>query len=248
MRQVRRLSLDKDVQADLDARQASVNRRRDDGAPDVAAEWKSARQSNSLLAVLTTLRRMMGDRQRCMYCLDSHGTDIEHFWPKKPFPERMFLWPNLLLCCTECGRFKGDEFPLSNGQPLLVDPTAEDPWLHLDFDPVTGNIVARFYSDRNDYSPKGSKTVEVLRLDRREAMTAGYLKTFRRLAGLVEEALRQPNPSVVRLLVSLREADDHGLLGWCFRGNGQRESPFREFLAKHRAAWDASAHTLAPYG
>ncbi|MBI2928327.1 MAG: hypothetical protein HYY24_21875 [Verrucomicrobia bacterium] len=182
---------------------------------------------------------MMGDRQRCMYCLDSHGTDVEHFWPKKPFPERMFLWPNLLLACTECGRLKSDVFPLSNGQPLLVDPTAENPWLHLDFDPRTGNIVARFDPERNDYSAKGSKTVELLHLDRREAIAAGYQKTFRRLRSLVEDALRQPNPSANSLARSLRETDDHGLLGWCFRGPGQHESPFREFRTNHRPVWDA---------
>jgi hypothetical protein len=27
-----------------------------------------------------------------MYCLDSHATDIEHFWPKTPYPQRMFVW------------------------------------------------------------------------------------------------------------------------------------------------------------
>src|SRR5207253_3495221 len=138
----------------------------------------------------------MGDRQRRMYCLHSHGTDIEHFWPKQPFPERMFAWPSLLLCCAECGRFKGDRFPLANAEPLLIDPTAEDPWLHLDFDPLTGNIVARFDPDREIYSEKGVKMVEVLHLDRREALAAAHQKTFRQLGRVVREALSQPNPSV----------------------------------------------------
>jgi uncharacterized protein (TIGR02646 family) len=136
MRCVRRLNLDGAVQADLNSKQVGADRRRREGLLDVAAEWKHARQTPSLKAVLATLQRMMGERQRCMYCLDSHGTDIDHFWPKQTFPNSMFVWPNLLLSCAECGRFKGDSFPLSNGQPLLIDPTAEDPWLHLDFDPT----------------------------------------------------------------------------------------------------------------
>src|SRR5439155_8275960 len=195
MRYVRRLNLDGGTQADLNSKQAKANRRRREGVLDVAAEWKNARQTLSLKTVLATLQRMMGERQRCMYCLDSHGTDIDHFWPKHPFPERMFTWLNLLLGCAECGRFKGDAFPLSDGQPLLIDPTAEDPWLHLDFDPLTGNIVARFDPGRDSYSEKGAKTVDMLHQDRREALAAGHQKTFRQLGRVVREVLSQPNPS-----------------------------------------------------
>jgi uncharacterized protein (TIGR02646 family) len=237
MRHVRRLQLGGGVQADLESRQGDANRKRIAGVLDVAAEWRNARQTRSLEAVFFTLQRMMGNRQRCMYCLDSHGTDIEHFWPKKPFPERMFVWPNLLLCCAECGRFKGDEFPRVHDQPLLVDPTAEDPWLHLDFDPLTGNIVAKFQPGRDDYSQKGSKTVEILHLDRREALAVGYQKTFRQLAHLVSDALSQPDPEPDVLIASLREADEHGLLGWCFHESGQNDPPFCDLRDKRRDLW-----------
>ena len=237
MRRVRRLDLDAEVQADLDSRQAAADRYRSEGVLDVAAEWKSARQTPRLRGVLATLQRMMGERQRCMYCLDSHGTDIDHFWPKEPFPDRLFVWPNLLLCCAECGRFKGDEFPLSDGEPVLIDPTAEDPWLHLDFDPLTGNIVARFHPDQNKYSEKGAKTVDLLHLDRREALATGHQKTFRRLARLVGEALSQINPSAEPLIASLSEADDFGLLDWCFNGSGQSEPPFSDLRDHHAAVW-----------
>src|SRR5437870_1894125 len=101
MRYVRRLNLDEDVQADLNSRQAGADRRRREGVLDVSVEWKTARQTLGLKGVLATLQRMMGERQRCMYCLDSHGTDIDHFWPKQPYPDRMFVWTNLLLGCAE---------------------------------------------------------------------------------------------------------------------------------------------------
>jgi len=244
MRYVRRLRLKEEVQADLDSRQGNADRQRTEGSLDVAAEWKSARQTQSLKSVLATLQRMMSDRQRCMYCLDSHGTDIEHFWPKEPFPDRMFVWPNLLLCCAECGRFKGDTFPLLHGQPLLIDPTTEDPWLYLDFDPPTGNIVARFQPDRDAYSEKGTKTVEILHLDRREALAAGYQRTFRRLAHLVGDALSHHNLQADALIRSLREADDHGLLSWCFRGSGQSEPPFRDLRDQHRDIWAQCAAAM----
>ncbi|WP_156427859.1 hypothetical protein [Thiohalocapsa sp. ML1] len=98
-----------------------------------------------------------------MYCEDSHGTDIEHFRPKTPFPECLFVWTNMLLCCAECGRLKGKQFPTdAMGEPLLIDPTVDAPWEHLDFDPETGNVVARFDLERNAFCPKGEKTVETL--------------------------------------------------------------------------------------
>lgn len=42
--------------------------------------------------------------------------------------QRMFKWRNLLLCCSECGRLKGNRFPLQGKKPLLIDPTKEQPW------------------------------------------------------------------------------------------------------------------------
>ena len=39
-------------------------------------------------------------------------------------------------------------------------------------------MVARFDVQVNDWSPKGLKTVEVLQLDRREALASGYRKTL----------------------------------------------------------------------
>lgn len=100
MRRVTRLPLAEPVQADLDNRQLALNHMRSDAAFSAAHEWKTARQTPTLTAVHAVLRQMMGKRERCMYCPDTHGIDIEHFWPKTPYPERMFLWPNMLLCCA----------------------------------------------------------------------------------------------------------------------------------------------------
>jgi len=246
MRRVIREPLDADIQDNLDQRQAEADRKRAAGELRVETEWQNARQTRPLRAVEATLKRMMGERQRCMYCLDSHGTDIEHFWPKAPYPEQLFRWLNLLLCCAECGRLKGDRFPLAEGQPLLVDPTAEQPWRYLDFDPTTGNIVARFDVAANDWAPKGLKTVEILQLDRREALAAGYRRTLRRLASVVEGSLGEGAPDAASLIGALQDADDHGLLGWCFVGTGQTVPPFSDLRRQHPAVWAACLALLQP--
>jgi uncharacterized protein (TIGR02646 family) len=239
MRHIKRVPLTPSDQRKLDRKQARADRQIQDGSFQPGREWDRARKTVLLKAILAVLRSMTGDRERCMYCLDSHGTDIEHFWPKTPYPERMFRWPNLLLCCTECGRLKGDRFPLSDDQPLLIDPTSEDPWLHLDFDPETGNVVARFDMERTDWSPKGLKTVELLQLDRREALATGYTRTFNRLSLLIARALGEGVPRTSDLISSLKEADDHGLLGWCLFGTGRDMPPFSDLRQRHPEAWAA---------
>lgn len=237
MRRIQRAALPKVAQSYLSKRQLAANDKHKNGDLNIERDWKSARQTKPLKAVVATLQAMMGPRQRCMYCLDSHGADIEHFRPKAVYPKRMYEWPNLLLCCTECGRFKGNKFPMSGRQALLIDPTREDPWKHLDFDPVTGNISARFDLPLNDWSAKGTATVDVLKLDRREALSAGYLKTLRHLSDIVERALLGGAIAAPALMTELNNADDHGLLAWCLSDRGQAIRPFNALQHQHPAVW-----------
>ena len=122
---------------------------------------------------------------------------------------------------------------------MLVDPTVEEPWEYLDFDPGTGNIVARFDVSTNVWSPKGLKTVETLQLDRREALAAGYRKTFLRLSSLISDRLNTVGPILPGIIDELKEADDHGLLGWCFIGFGQNIQPFSDLRVRHPDVWVA---------
>jgi uncharacterized protein (TIGR02646 family) len=113
--------------------------------------------------VREALRSMSSGVERCMYCEDSAAHEVEHFWPKARYPGRAFCWENLLLVCGQCNRSKLAQFPLDGlGEPLLIDPTAEDPALHLDTSPRQGRLVAR------NGSPKGQTTIDVLKLNRSE--------------------------------------------------------------------------------
>jgi uncharacterized protein (TIGR02646 family) len=245
MRKITRLALPAETLKALKRKQSAANKKMTAGTLNVEATWKSARQTKTVKTALGVLQAMAGNRQRCMYCGDSHGTDIEHFWPKTPHPDQMFRWPNLLLCCTECGRFKGNNFPLVNNLPLLVDPTADDPWQFLDFDPVTGNIVARFDTAANDWLPKGTETVKILHLDCREALAASYQQSHRRLKSRIEAALQEPAPDANALVQALRDADDHGLLGWYLRGTGQNVAPFAALRQNHPSVWQQCVQSLS---
>lgn len=239
MRRVVRRDLSPQAARSLDREQAKADTKRNAGTLNVEAEWSRARRNKPLREAFDTLRAMAGHRERCMYCGDAHGTDIEHFWPKAPYPERMFRWPNMLLCCTECGRIKGTQFPLIDRLPALIDPSQDNPWEFLDFAPLTGNIVPRYDVESQQFLPRGQATVAVLELDRREAMARGYQRTFRRIKRRVEEALAQRDPDASALLQDPSEADDHGLLGWCFDGLGRLVSPFSDLHERHPAVWEA---------
>lgn len=61
-----------------------------------------------------------GERQeRCMYCGDNQGTDVDHFEPLSLAPLRTFDWPNHLLACSLCNsHYKRHLFPCDeDGRP-----------------------------------------------------------------------------------------------------------------------------------
>lgn len=239
MRRVFRRDLSPRSRNALNREQTKADTKHLAGELNVHKEWERARKNLPLREAFQVLQKMAGERERCMYCGDSMGTDIEHFWPKAPYPESMFRWSNMLLCCTGCGRIKGAQFPIVENQPVLIDPSIDNPWDFLDFSPDTGNIVPRYDPESGHPLLRGEKTVEVLQLDRREAIARGYKKTFLRIKSVIEDALetRQDNASV--LFQRLSEADDHGLLGWCFDGLGSRVTPFSDLQERHPDIWNA---------
>lgn len=235
MRRIHRLALPTTARAYLNRRKAQTL-----GHMSVDRAWKVARQTRALKDVLGVLHMMMGERERCMYCVDSHGSDIDHFWPKSRYADKAFDWENMLLSCTECGRLKGSQFPLEHdGQPLLVNPCTDDPWLHIDFDPDTGNLTARYDPATGLPSAKGERTVQILQLDRREGMAAGYRRTYLRILRCVHDALDAHRADIETVLTELQQSDDHGLWTWCFVGSGARTPPFVELQRRMPELWAA---------
>lgn len=109
---------------------------------------------------MSVLRGMCSGLERCMYCEDSVGTDIDHFWPKSGYPGRTFDWDNHLLACSTCNsNAKRDRFPVeSTGDPLLINPIEDEPRDHIVLSPSTGLY--------QPLSPKGEASIDVFRLNR----------------------------------------------------------------------------------
>lgn len=152
-------------------------------APDPRAEaqrlW-GLQDNKALKEIRAKLEAMASGLQRCMYCEDSEGTDLEHFWPKALYPGRAFLWLNLLLACSRCNsNFKREQFPLdTSGAPLLIDPTVDEPREHLHLSPTTGKFTHR--------TPKGEESIQVFGLDR-DLLEKGRQDAWRVLQVLLVE-------------------------------------------------------------
>ena len=243
MRRIKRRALPAQAAGYLRRKQAHLDRSGNGSRADEL--WKTARKTKALRQVVHVLRQMARRRQRCMFCEDSRGTDVEHFWPKRKYPQRAFDWQNFLLVCSGCNRAKGDRFPLdAHNQPLLIDPTAEDPWDYLFFDPVTGNLAAR-YAPEGVRKPKGVATLALLPL-RDEAITEGRRRSYRQLSNAVREflssyAARLDDLGKSRLIGELQraveESSNYGLGQWVFCKDGQHSDPFSKLRASHPTLW-----------
>lgn len=216
---------------------------------NVDGQWKKVRgRAWMKREVLGSLRAMAGDRVRCMYCLDSMGSDIEHYRPKAVYPESMFVWTNLLLCCSRCGNCKGNRFEVVEGTAQMIDPTSEDPWESLDFDPETGNITARFDERRSGFMGRGVYTVGLLQLDRREEISEGYLRSWRRIEGVVKRLMEGSGQSAAEFVAELQLADEHGLVEWCFGDRGSKVEPMAGLRKRRSGFWRECSALVAGEG
>jgi uncharacterized protein (TIGR02646 family) len=195
-----------------------------DGEPDypsrVAAakrRWESTRKGESPFAeVKTALDAMCWGHRRCVYCEDSLADEIEHFWPKDLYPDRVFAWENYLYACGPCNGPKGNAFailppgsvaavevarkkgdavvPPIAGDPALLDPRRDDPLDYLELD-----LMETFrFRERPGIPPRAREraryTIVTLGLNDRSSViearrTAyeGLLAVLERVVSLVRE-------------------------------------------------------------
>ncbi len=225
-----------------------------DAGADIAATWKAQRKSALMGKIVQALAGMTGPRQRCMYCEDSRGTDVEHFRPKVPFRDHMFRWLNLLWICTGCNRGKGSRFPFTeSGSPLLIDPTLDEPWDFLFFDPDTGEITARWDAETGAENPRGQALLEILTPLRHQAVTEGRRRTSMRLRRAVRsflahhtgEAEELAAASIGDLLDDVDDAVDYGIALWFFLRDGSSDESFGQLKEHFPTLWDAILDHLA---
>ncbi len=143
--------------------------------------WKQTSVRRHIHPVLkSALAEMAPGLERCMYCGDNQGTDIDHFEPVRVNPLRTFDWNNHLLACSLCNsHLKRDLFPLADdGTPLLIDPSSEDPAPHLHLSLAAGEYI--------DLTDRGTATIKVFGLNR-SILVRGRRNAYRITPLLLDE-------------------------------------------------------------
>jgi hypothetical protein len=152
-----------DLEPRVDARMARMTEKIKLAQPD--ERYKTARDSWDRSTIRKTLRPVLGEMaagfETCMYCGECRGTDVDHFEPVARNPLRTFDWLNHLLACSTCNSHqKREQFPVDeDGNPLLIDPTAEDPFDHL--------LLTLSLGVYRPLTPKGQATIDVCGLNER---------------------------------------------------------------------------------
>lgn len=197
MRRLIRPTLDAASVATLAKMQTAVN-----AAPvpkEKAATLWGSRGSKPRRAAFEDVRgkleHMAGPTLRCAYCEDSRGTDIDHFRPKSTYPGFAFVWANYFLACSYCNsNEKRAQFPLDAARlPLLLDPVADDPFLHLVFVEKTGFL--------SGITPQGAETEKVFRLNGRLELTLGRQTTWLGAIALLRDLGRARSPVTRKAIV-----------------------------------------------
>ena len=179
MIRVVRIPLDEELHRRLGYR-SFLLARRDADPKSARRSWKGAAVERA--GVKDALFRIATGIERCMYCGDSRGTDIDHFEPIKLAPLRTFDWGNHLIACSSCNsNAKRDAYPCDQyGRSLLVDPSFEDPADHLKLALTKGT-----YTGKTD---KGCVTVKVFQLNRAD-LRKGRADAFIRCKSMLRDYL-----------------------------------------------------------
>jgi hypothetical protein len=236
---IARTDLDANLAASLTGRTARLRADRADGVL-ARKRWNSA--SNDRSGVRAHLATMALGIERCMYCGDNLGTDIDHFEPISRAPIRTFDWLNHLLACSHCNsNWKRSSYPCNEaGGSLLVDPTSEDPADHIQLMLRTGEY--------RDLTPRGKATIDVFGLNRGDLvrgrhdafMTRGAVLCYAHLLIARDRedegrhrlsAMRQePHASVLYAMVSIMEMDGAETVLGVEVFNALRDPRIRELL------------------
>lgn len=150
---------------------------------------------------------------RCAFCESAievvAAPHIEHFRPKQRYVSLTYAWNNLLLSCPKCndGGHKGIKFPKLAQSGPLIDPSLEDPSVHLEFvyDPSMKLATVKPLSKR------GQTTVNIFGLNQRPALLRARSELLRNLLALKE--FDGINPEVTAILAEARSGGS-AYLAW----------------------------------
>jgi len=176
------------------------------------------------------LRAARPGGDRCVFCEDSEGRDVEHFLPRALFPESTWRWENLVCACSGCNGPKGTRHAILSGAgsyievtrrrnaPVVpppegisawIDPRAEDPMRLIELD-ILGNSF--YFIARDGLPPADAVRVEwtveeCLELNKREALVQARKNAFFNYRARLREYVHKKNSGAQPRELSLLRDD-----------------------------------------
>ena len=181
----------------------------------------------------------------CAYCERRCGNrssgqpisnEIDHFRPRKHFPDQTFVWANLLYVCRRCNKQKGSRFPGVEDGPNIdllsweakqkgkeyIDPSTDDGYVNprdpqeraesfFAFNEITGEIEANPSLDDSKWS-KARRTIFDLDLNE-VVISQNNICTLRKNRRLMFEAVKKKIGSK-RVMDKLRDYPFSSFILW----------------------------------
>jgi hypothetical protein len=115
--------------------------------------------------VVNALKSLAGKGEPCMFCSGSEASQVEHYRPKKNYPQTAMTWLNFTWCCGLCNQHKGNRFPQTSNGEYILNPLDDYVWNHYFIDQY-GNLTEQWREALNDFDPRALLTTHELKLDR----------------------------------------------------------------------------------
>lgn len=179
---------------------------------------------------------MAHSRNRCVYCDDARGADVDHFAPIDHDHTQAFSWDNHLWSCPECNRRKSTKFPIAAGEPTLLNPVTENWWSLLTLDTATGVLAPRYVG--GGFDPRGKDTLEVFQPVNFESVIEGRCRAIRRIRRAADAAVDEGDKPDTRTALARAVAeDDYGVAQWFALAAGRDESAFAALRVTRPGIW-----------
>ena len=218
-----------EIEASLDQREAAERK------------YANARKAKGFRGVIEKLGELAGPGEPCMFCDANESTDVEHYRPKRVFPQLALVWENLLWACTNCNRFKLDRFP-PDTEPgaRLLNPVEDNVWEHFFIDQF-GTLTPAWRPHLSAFEPRAVSTREILRLDRqtlhRQTLQERRLLRLRGLKRAAEDTVARYRSNQLTL-DEVKQRIEHwkvepfqaDVADYFLNGPGRTEEPFAALL------------------
>lgn len=168
--------------------------------------------------------------------------EVEHFYPKSLYPEKVLEWGNLLPVCKVCNGKKGNIDP--NKVPL-INPLTEEPLQHLTFqnylckslDAMGENSI--LYFDLNNLQFSRPRFTQIKRNETELSMLAEEVEE-----GLTDTAQKRFISRLKTVMQSGQESEPYSVCTSLAISSDRNYKEIRTFLMK-KGLWDSKLQRLA---